>query len=59
MDKIHGQGRCKKCGGNLYLEKDVGGWYEGCLQCGYSRDMAIQYETKKKVPSARLPAHKD
>ncbi len=28
--------RCPKCGGNIYLDKDHYGWYEQCLQCGYS-----------------------
>ena len=27
------QKRCPKCGGNVFLEKDSGGWYEQCLQC--------------------------
>ena len=28
------QKRCSKCGGNIYLDKDLYGWYGQCLQCG-------------------------
>jgi len=36
---------CPKCNGNLFIDQDVNvsteedyhGWYEWCLQCGYTR----------------------
>jgi hypothetical protein len=31
--------RCPKCGGNVYLDNDHFGWYEECLQCGYTRNL--------------------
>ncbi len=31
--------RCPKCGGNVYLDRDFYGWYERCLQCGYTREL--------------------
>ena len=34
---------CPRCKGNVYLEKDTYGWYEQCLQCGYSRDLDTLY----------------
>jgi len=27
-------GRCRKCGGNMFEEKDQYGGYVACLQCG-------------------------
>ena len=33
------QKRCSKCGGNIYLDKDLYGWYEECLQCGFAYDL--------------------
>jgi len=27
------QQRCPKCGGNIFLHRDLYGWYEQCLQC--------------------------
>jgi len=49
MGKLNTAGRCPKCGGNLYLEKDYNGWYEECLQCGHMKDLAIVYQRKKKT----------
>jgi len=47
MGKLNTAGRCPKCSGNLYLEKDYNGWYEQCLQCGYMKDLAVVYQSKK------------
>jgi hypothetical protein len=49
MGKLTTQGRCPKCGGNLYLEKDYNGWYEQCLQCGHMKDLAVIYQRQKKT----------
>ena len=27
---------CPKCGGDLYSDRDVMGYYRQCLQCGYT-----------------------
>jgi DNA-directed RNA polymerase subunit M/transcription elongation factor TFIIS len=50
MGNLNSQGRCPKCGGNLYLDKDYNGWYEQCLQCGYMKDLAVVYQHRAKVP---------
>ena len=44
-------GRCPKCGGNLYLDRDYIGWYEQCLQCAYMKDLGVVYQNKKKTES--------
>jgi hypothetical protein len=31
--------KCPKCGGNIYLDTDFYGWYEECLQCGYTKNL--------------------
>ena len=49
MGKLTTQGRCPKCGGNLYLDKDYNGWYEQCLQCAYMKDLALVYQSRKKT----------
>jgi DNA-directed RNA polymerase subunit M/transcription elongation factor TFIIS len=38
MMKLHG---CKKCQGALILDKDEYGWFEECIQCGYTRDVPL------------------
>ena len=30
---------CPKCQGDVLTDCDTYGWYEQCLQCGYSRDL--------------------
>jgi len=35
MELIKGT-KCRKCGSKgIYLESDMGVWYEHCLMCGY------------------------
>ncbi|MFQ6122139.1 MAG: hypothetical protein ACE5LA_03660 [Dehalococcoidales bacterium] len=48
------QGRCPKCGGNVYLDRDYYGCYEKCLQCAYTRDLKSIYKISKKVTRIRL-----
>jgi DNA-directed RNA polymerase subunit M/transcription elongation factor TFIIS len=49
MGKLKTGGRCPKCGGNLYLDRDYNGWYEECLQCAYMKDLAVVYQSKKRT----------
>jgi len=30
---------CPRCGGDMFLNKDLDGWYEECLQCSYSEEL--------------------
>ena len=43
------QKRCSKCGGNLYVDKDLYGWYEQCLQCGFTCDLEGIIDAREKV----------
>ena len=36
---------CPRCGGNVFLEKDLFGWIIDCLQCGYEQDVEIRNRT--------------
>ena len=27
---------CPRCGGDTFIDRDLDGWYESCLMCGYS-----------------------
>jgi ribosomal protein S27AE len=31
---------CPRCGGDLFIQREVDGWYEECLLCGYQRDVS-------------------
>jgi uncharacterized Zn finger protein len=43
---------CKRCGGDLILERDSDEVYVSCLQCGavYARRLAPASKELKKVP---------
>jgi DNA-directed RNA polymerase subunit M/transcription elongation factor TFIIS len=40
---------CTKCGGDLFIDKDLDGWFEQCLQCGYRKELK---ELKKQTVTA-------
>jgi len=37
---------CPRCVGDTFIEKDIDGWIERCLLCGYSRELV---EAEKAV----------
>ena len=43
---------CKRCGGDLFLEREYDGVYVSCLQCGavYVRREKEERKEVKKVP---------
>jgi len=52
--------RCKK--GELFIDRDLYGWFESCLQCGYTRDLpelahpveGEGVEEKEKAPKVNV-----
>ena len=42
--KLHS---CTRCNGDVFVEKDLDGWYEECLQCGYRKLLSIKLVVKK------------
>ena len=53
------QKHCPKCGGSIFLARDYYGWYEQCLQCGYTCDLASIVEIPKKPVRAILDRVKE
>ena len=43
---------CPRCKGDIFLDKDIDGWYERCLQCGYNQDLETIVEVREQ-PSVR------
>ena len=39
---------CPKCRGDVFVEKDFDGWYEVCLQGGYSLDLPSIVEVRRQ-----------
>lgn len=58
MGKVKTGGRCPKCGGNLYMDRDYNGWYEQCLQCAYMKDLAVVFQDKEKKIAELVPIKK-
>jgi len=44
---------CPHCGGDMFIDRDIYGWYEKCLQCGYC------YELRSLEELRQSPARKD
>lgn len=42
---------CPRCRGNLYIDKDIYGWYEECFQCGYLMFLEQINETGEFIPA--------
>ena len=40
--------RCPKCKGYMMLQRDNYGWYEECLQCGYTHDLLTFAEAEQR-----------
>jgi len=43
------QQRCPRCGGNVFVYKDIHGWYEQCLQCSRIWYLDSVVESRGKV----------
>lgn len=44
---------CPKCSGDLYVDYDLNGWYQQCLQCGYMHDLKSVLEIKKEANDSK------
>jgi len=48
---------CPRCGGDIFLDRDLVSWYEQCLQCSYRHDLRSlvdfheQLAQRKKEPA--------
>ncbi len=58
---------CPKCNGNVFVDQDCNinteeghrGWYEWCLQCGYTRYLkptTVSVEKLEVIPTMKEPA---
>ncbi len=45
---------CPRCGGDTYIDRDLDGWYESCLMCGYSGNVPnVAHNTVKADADAK------
>lgn len=46
---------CPRCNGDTFIEREIDGWIERCLLCGYSRDLPnTEIAAVKKQQSAGI-----
>ncbi len=52
---------CPRCRGDVVIDRDMDGWYEQCLQCGYQRYLESLAEAKppvKREPKVAVAARR-
>jgi DNA-directed RNA polymerase subunit RPC12/RpoP len=49
--KIRG---CSRCSGDVFIDKDIDGWYEQCLQCSYRRELKDLAQFRKQAVTAAM-----
>jgi len=42
---------CPRCGGDIFVDRDMDGWYEECLQCSHRHDLESTAEYKGQPSS--------
>ena len=45
---------CSRCGGDVYIDKDIDGWFEQCLQCSYRHELKDLAQFKKQEAMAAI-----
>jgi hypothetical protein len=54
VDKVLSQKNCPRCKkGNIGVDRDQYGWYEYCIQCGYTRDLISMGEPGQQALGKR------
>lgn len=41
--------RCPRCNGDLFIDRDQYGLFLQCLQCGYLRDLRMQFRDEEQM----------
>ncbi|MFC1592640.1 hypothetical protein ACFL4C_01345 [Candidatus Omnitrophota bacterium] len=44
---------CPRCRGDVFIDKDMDGWYEQCLQCSYRHELKELAEFKEEQALAK------
>ncbi len=42
---------CPRCGGDIFVDRDMDGWYEECLQCSYRYDLKSTANSEQRPNS--------
>lgn len=49
---------CPRCHGDVFLDRDLDGWYEKCLQCSYERELKTleEFTERQETRKPALPS---
>ena len=39
---------CPRCDGDIFIDRDLYGWFEQCIQCGYNHDLRKMVQLGKR-----------
>jgi DNA-directed RNA polymerase subunit RPC12/RpoP len=40
---------CTRCGGSLFVDRDMDGWYEQCINCSYRNELKVAVDSALKI----------
>ena len=40
---------CPRCGGSLFVDRDINGWYRQCINCSYKNELKVVVDTTIKL----------
>ena len=43
---------CPRCGGDIFIDRDLDTWYAQCLQCSYRQEMESPNEVERQTVTA-------
>ncbi len=49
---------CPRCGGDLFMDRDMDSWYEQCLQCSYRVELQPVARFKGSASAAQTCSEK-
>lgn len=44
---------CPRCGGSLFVDRDMDGWYEQCINCSYRNELKVLVEPALKLATKK------
>lgn len=44
--------KCPRCGGDIFIDRDLDGWHEQCLQCAYRHELKDIADFKRQPVAA-------
>ena len=42
-------GNCPRCGGSTFIDSDMDGWYEQCINCSYRNELKVTVDPTKEL----------